>query len=114
MRVFDALDAKPHSTFLPNLFTTTAEERSMDWARFIAAESHGNLSLGERYSPGALAGTGGTPFAQRMENAKLRRRVIITGLLCTLGRPRTRDNSEASRRKHFDDWPYRDTERLAD
>jgi hypothetical protein len=26
MRVFDALDAQPHSTFFPSLFTATAEE----------------------------------------------------------------------------------------
>lgn len=67
----------------------------------------------ERYSPGALAGTSGRPFAHRTINAELRRRVIITGLLRTLGSACTRDNSEGSRRKHFDDWSYRDTERLA-
>jgi hypothetical protein len=33
--------------------------------------------------------------------------------LCTVGSARTRDNFQASRRKHFDNWSYRDTERLA-
>ena len=45
MRIFDTLNTKPQSAFLPNLLATAAGERSVDRTVFIPTEFHGNAPV---------------------------------------------------------------------
>jgi hypothetical protein len=45
VRIFDALNPKLKPAFLPHMFPTAAEQRTVDWAVFIPAEFHGNAPV---------------------------------------------------------------------
>jgi hypothetical protein len=40
VRIVNALNTQPHSTFLPNLFPAAAKHRSVNWTELIATEFH--------------------------------------------------------------------------
>ena len=45
VRIFDTLNTKPQSVFLPNLLATAAGERSVDRTIFIPTEFHRNAPV---------------------------------------------------------------------
>jgi hypothetical protein len=76
VRIFDALNTKLKSAFLPRLLATAAEQRSVDRAVFIPTEFHGNAPVWVVLIAALLAGmvvaTAAALFSTAIQNSASR------------------------------------------
>ena len=100
MRIFNTLDTKSYSTFPPDLFTATAEERSVDRTVFIATEFHG-IPPGvcvEICRGASKSGRRVSQFLTRWYNACSRETMLnLTGVVRQLKKERERAQRQVER-----------------